>query len=191
MSTVAMSDLAVVASPWTLGPLTLSNRVVMGSMHTGSRVHDDGGAGMAAFYRERAEGGRRASSHGGIAVNDEARGGPDFAVFVAGERHRFRAAVDAVHESGSVILAQLFHAGGTRWRRGWSTGTGPRNRASPPRPCRGRPPVAWCLRADGRPRSSAPSRTSPQRPGPRATSGSTASRSWRPRATSSTSSSRR
>ncbi|MGG7307435.1 FAD-dependent oxidoreductase [Curtobacterium sp. AB451] len=112
MSTVAMPDLAVVSSPWTLGPLTLPNRVVMGSMHTGLEVHDDGGAGMAAFYRERAEGGAACIITGGIAVNDEARGGPDFAVFgVGGADERFRTAVDAVHESGSVILAQLFHAG--------------------------------------------------------------------------------
>jgi len=112
MSTVAMPDLAVVSSPWTLGPLTLPNRVVMGSMHTGLEVHDDGGAGMAAFYRERAAGGAACIITGGIAVSDEARGGPDFAVFgVGGADERFRAAVDAVHDAGSVILAQLFHAG--------------------------------------------------------------------------------
>ncbi len=112
MSTVAMPDLAVVSSPWTLGPLHLSNRVVMGSMHTGLEVHDDGGAGMAAFYRERAAGGAACIITGGIAVNDEARGGPDFAVFgVGGADERFRAAVRAVHDEGSTILAQLFHAG--------------------------------------------------------------------------------
>ncbi|WIE70820.1 FAD-dependent oxidoreductase [Curtobacterium sp. MCJR17_020] len=112
MSTVAMPELAVVSSPWTLGPLTLPNRVVMGSMHTGLEVHDDGGAGMAAFYRERAAGGAACIITGGIAVNDEARGGPDFAVFgVGGADERFRTAVDAVHEEGSTILAQLFHAG--------------------------------------------------------------------------------
>lgn len=112
MSTVAMPELAVVASPWTLGPLTLPNRVVMGSMHTGLEVHDDGGTGMAAFYRERAAGGAACIITGGIAVNDEARGGPDFAVFgVGGADERFRTAVDAVHEEGSTILAQLFHAG--------------------------------------------------------------------------------
>ncbi|WP_242088244.1 FAD-dependent oxidoreductase [Curtobacterium sp. DN_7.5] len=112
MSTVAMPDLAVVSSPWSLGPLHLSNRVVMGSMHTGLEVHDDGGAGMAAFYRERAAGGAALIVTGGIAVSDEARGGPDFAVFgVGGADERFRAAVEAVHEEGGAVLAQLFHAG--------------------------------------------------------------------------------
>jgi 2,4-dienoyl-CoA reductase (NADPH2) len=109
---VVPDSLRTVASPWTLGPLHLANRVVMGSMHTGLEVHDDGGAGMAAFYRERAAGGAACIITGGIAVSDEARGGPDFAVFgVGGADERFRVAVEAVHESGSTILAQLFHAG--------------------------------------------------------------------------------
>lgn len=109
---VVPDSLRTVASPWTLGPLHLANRVVMGSMHTGLEVHDDGGAGMAAFYRERAAGGAACIITGGIAVSDEARGGPDFAVFgVGGADERFRAAVEAVHDEGSVILAQLFHAG--------------------------------------------------------------------------------
>ncbi|SDQ82725.1 2,4-dienoyl-CoA reductase (NADPH2) [Curtobacterium sp. UNCCL20] len=109
---VVPASLRTVASPWTLGPLQLPNRVVMGSMHTGLEVHDDGGAGMAAFYRERAAGGAACIITGGIAVNDEARGGPDFAVFgVGGADERFRVAVDAVHDEGGTILAQLFHAG--------------------------------------------------------------------------------
>jgi 2,4-dienoyl-CoA reductase (NADPH2) len=111
---LAAPDTAVasVASAWTLGPLHLPNRVVMGSMHTGLEVHDDGGIGMAAFYRERAAGGAACIITGGIAVSDEARGGPDFAVFgVGGADERFRVAVDAVHQEGGTILAQLFHAG--------------------------------------------------------------------------------
>ncbi|WIE74535.1 FAD-dependent oxidoreductase [Curtobacterium sp. MCSS17_007] len=109
---VVPESLRTVASPWTLGPLHLRNRVVMGSMHTGLEVLDDGGAAMAAFYRERAEGGVGCIVTGGIAVSDEARGGPDFAVFgVGGADERFRVAVDAVHDEGGAILAQLFHAG--------------------------------------------------------------------------------
>ncbi|QKS16232.1 FAD-dependent oxidoreductase [Curtobacterium sp. Csp2] len=112
MRNVAVPELAVVSSPWTLGPLRLSNRVLMGSMHTGLEVLDDGGAAMAAFYRERAAGGAACIVTGGIAVSDEARGGPDFAVFGAeGADERFRVAVAAVHDEGGTILAQLFHAG--------------------------------------------------------------------------------
>ncbi|PZF55000.1 2,4-dienoyl-CoA reductase [Curtobacterium sp. MCSS17_008] len=109
---VVPESVRTVASPWTLGPLHLRNRVVMGSMHTGLEVLDDGGAAMAAFYRERAAGGVGCIVTGGIAVSDEARGGPDFAVFGAGGAdERFRVAVDAVHEEGAAVLAQLFHAG--------------------------------------------------------------------------------
>lgn len=104
--------LATTASPWTLGPLHLPHRVIMGSMHTGLETHDDGGAGMAAFYRERAAGGAALIITGGIAISDEARGGPDFAVFGSnGADERFQEAVAAVHEEGAHILAQLFHAG--------------------------------------------------------------------------------
>jgi len=108
----AGGDLSATMSPWTLGPLQLPHRVVMGSMHTGLEVHDDDGVGLAAFYRERAAGGAALLITGGIAVNDEARGGPDFAVFGAdGADARFGRAVDAVHAEGGVMLAQLFHAG--------------------------------------------------------------------------------
>lgn len=106
------AGLRTVASPWTLGPLRLPNRIVMGSMHTGLELLDDGGVALAAFYRERAAGGAACIVTGGIAVSDEARGGPDFAVFgVGGTDERFRVAVDAVHEEGGTVLAQLFHAG--------------------------------------------------------------------------------
>ncbi|AIV41528.1 hypothetical protein NI26_09725 [Curtobacterium sp. MR_MD2014] len=107
-----MPDLAVLSSSWNLGPLHLRNRVVMGSMHTGLEVLDDGGAAMAAFYRERAAGGVGCIVTGGIAISDEARGGPDFAVFGSGGADdRFRVAVAAVHDEGGAVLAQLFHAG--------------------------------------------------------------------------------
>ncbi|WP_066658360.1 oxidoreductase [Curtobacterium sp. MR_MD2014] len=112
MSSVAVPDLAVLSSSWNLGPLHLRNRVVMGSMHTGLEVLDDGGAAMAAFYRERAAGGVGCIVTGGIAISDEARGGPDFAVFGSGGADdRFRVAVAAVHDEGGAVLAQLFHAG--------------------------------------------------------------------------------
>ncbi|KQO60206.1 oxidoreductase [Curtobacterium sp. Leaf261] len=104
--------LMTTASPWTLGPLTLPHRVVMGSMHTGLEVRDDGGAGLAAFYAERAAGGAALLITGGIAISDEARGGPDFAVFgVDGTDERFGRAVAAAHAAGGTMLAQLFHAG--------------------------------------------------------------------------------
>ncbi|PZE73712.1 FAD-dependent oxidoreductase [Curtobacterium sp. MCBD17_019] len=129
------APLAVTTTPWSLGPITLPHRVVMGSMHTGLEVHDDGGAGMAAFYRERAAGGAALLITGGIAVNDEARGGPDFAVFGVGDTDdRFRTAVDAVHAEGGAILAQLFHAGRYALVAGLTDRNGAPQRAVAPSP---------------------------------------------------------
>jgi 2,4-dienoyl-CoA reductase (NADPH2) len=81
-------------------------------MHTGLEPRDDGGAALAAFYRERIEGGAALVISGGISVNDEARGGPDYVVMTdASTRSSFGAAVRAVHEAGGFLAAQLFHAG--------------------------------------------------------------------------------
>ncbi len=107
-----VTELPLVRTPWRLGPLELPHRVVMGSMHTGLETRDDGGAALAAFYRERVAGGAALIITGGVAVSDEARGGPDYAVMTdASCRQRFAAATAAVHEAGGVIAAQLFHAG--------------------------------------------------------------------------------
>ena len=43
--------------PLQAGPLTLKNRIVMGSMHTRLESVPDGSARAAAFYAERARGG--------------------------------------------------------------------------------------------------------------------------------------
>ncbi|HEY0246898.1 MAG TPA: FAD-dependent oxidoreductase [Gryllotalpicola sp.] len=107
-----MSGLELLERPWRLGPLVVPHRVVMGSMHTGLETREDGGAALAAFYRERVEGGAALVITGGIAVSAEARGGPDYAVMTdAATRGAFAAAASAVHEAGGLLAAQLFHAG--------------------------------------------------------------------------------
>ncbi|MGA1812413.1 FAD-dependent oxidoreductase [Frondihabitans sp. 4ASC-45] len=104
--------LGVTMTPWSLGSLRLPHRVVMGSMHTGLEVRDDGGAALAAFYRERVAGGVALIITGGLAVNAEARGGADYAVLgESAADARFARAVQAVHDAGGAISAQLFHAG--------------------------------------------------------------------------------
>ncbi len=55
--------------PLDLGFVTLPNRVLMGSMHTGLEEAPDGFARMAAFYAERARGGVGLIVTGGIAPN--------------------------------------------------------------------------------------------------------------------------
>ncbi len=98
-------------SPITLGPLTLKNRVVMGSMHTGLEEGRDATA-LAAFYTERAAGGVGLIVTGGIAPN------PEGAVYqgAAGLFHDkdiafHKVVTDAVHQNGGRIAMQILHAG--------------------------------------------------------------------------------
>lgn len=108
----APSVLPLTQTPWSLGSLKLTHRVVVGSMHTGLEVRDDGGEALAAFYRERVEGGADLVITGGLAVSLEARGGADYSVLGdPSSDARFVRAVDAVHEAGGALAAQLFHAG--------------------------------------------------------------------------------
>lgn len=104
--------LALTQTPWSLGSLRLPHRVVLGSMHTGLEVRDDGGAALARFYQERVEGGAALVITGGLAVNSEGRGGADYAVLGdPAADTRFARAAAAVHEAGGALSAQLFHAG--------------------------------------------------------------------------------
>ncbi|MCU1401832.1 MAG: FAD-dependent oxidoreductase [Microbacteriaceae bacterium] len=102
-------ELPLLRTPWQLGGLRIPHRVVMGSMHTGLEVGDDG-EGLAAFYRERVDGGAGLVITGGLAVSEIGRGGPDYAVLPEAAP-RLAVAVRAVHEAGGLIAAQLFHAG--------------------------------------------------------------------------------
>jgi len=55
--------------PLDLGFTKLKNRVIMGSMHTGLEEQKDCYNRMAAFYKERAEGGVGLIVTGGVAPN--------------------------------------------------------------------------------------------------------------------------
>ncbi|UFS60538.1 FAD-dependent oxidoreductase [Subtercola endophyticus] len=104
--------LARTLTPWRLGSLEVPHRVVMGSMHTGLELVDDGGEAIAAFWRERVEGGAALIVTGGLAVSPSGRGAADYAVL--GEPAtdaRLAFAVEAVHAAGGLVSAQLFHAG--------------------------------------------------------------------------------
>ena len=98
--------------PLTLGGLTLRNRVVMGSMHTGLEDHAWDLPKLAAYFRERARGGVGLAVTGGFAVSKRGWLKP-----LAGEMTtrldaaRHRQVTDAVHEEGGAIALQLLHAG--------------------------------------------------------------------------------
>ena len=99
-------------APLDLGFVTLKNRVLMGSMHTGLEESHDGFAKLAAFYEARARGGAGLIVTGGIAPNFAGRVDPrasqlSFRWQVA----KHRQVTDAVHAAGGRIAMQILHAG--------------------------------------------------------------------------------
>jgi 2,4-dienoyl-CoA reductase (NADPH2) len=98
--------------PLTIGHLMLSNRVLMGSMHTNLEEAPDGFARLAAFYAERASEGVSLIVTGGIAPNAE---GAVFqgahALTEEAQLPEHRQVVDAVHAEGGHLCMQILHAG--------------------------------------------------------------------------------
>jgi 2,4-dienoyl-CoA reductase (NADPH2) len=95
-----------------LGFVTLPNRIMMGSMHTGYEARPDGIAPLAAFYAERAAGGAALIATGGFSPNDAGNLGPHRAQFsTAEDAERHRPIPRAVHDAGGRIVLQLLHSG--------------------------------------------------------------------------------
>ncbi len=98
-------------SPLDLGHMTLKNRVLMGSMHTGLEETKDWNR-ISEFYAERARGDVALMVTGGMAPNREGGVFPGAAGLYAGEdiaNHRI--VTDRVHEAGGLIAMQILHAG--------------------------------------------------------------------------------
>ncbi|MFE9257800.1 FAD-dependent oxidoreductase [Streptomyces sp. NPDC006879] len=99
-------------SPLDLGFTTLSNRVLMGSMHTGLEETERGFERLAAFYAERARGGVGLIVTGGIAPNDQGRPFPGGARLTTDEEAaEHRVITEAVHREGGKIAMQILHFG--------------------------------------------------------------------------------
>jgi 2,4-dienoyl-CoA reductase (NADPH2) len=99
-------------APITLGAITLRNRVVMGSMHTGLEDRFWHYDKLAAFYRERAEGGVGLIVTGGIAPNRRGWLTPfGGSMTHAGALFPHRKLTRTVHAAGGRILMQILHAG--------------------------------------------------------------------------------
>ncbi|MEQ8205958.1 MAG: FAD-dependent oxidoreductase, partial [Woeseia sp.] len=98
-------------APLDLGFTTLSNRVLMGSMHTGledGNQHDR----LAAYFAERARGGVGLIITGGYSPNRAGWVKP-FAgkLSTAREAAKHKQVTDAVHAEGGKIAMQILHAG--------------------------------------------------------------------------------
>ena len=99
-------------APLDLGFLTLRNRLVMGSMHTGLEDRSWHYPRLAAYFAERAKGGTGLLVTGGISVNRRgwllpAGGTMNSKADVSAHR----LVTDAVHAHGAHILMQCIHAG--------------------------------------------------------------------------------
>jgi 2,4-dienoyl-CoA reductase (NADPH2) len=99
-------------SPIDLGAFTLTNRVLMGSMHTGLEEKSDGFQRMAKFYGLRAEGGVQLMVTGGIAPDWFGKLTPHAAKLTnSKEVKQHRIVTEAVHQAGGKICMQILHAG--------------------------------------------------------------------------------
>ena len=99
-------------APLDLGFVTLKNRVVMGSMHTGLEEAPDGFQRLAAFYAERASGGAGLIVTGGIAPNEAGCVAQNAAKLTTEEEmHEHRIVTQAVHAAGGKIAMQILHTG--------------------------------------------------------------------------------
>ncbi len=98
-------------APLDLGFVTLKNRVLMGSMHTGLEETGDWNR-VAEFYAERARGGVALMVTGGMAPNREGGVFPNAAgVYTPQDVASHRIVTDRVHEAGGLIAMQILHAG--------------------------------------------------------------------------------
>ncbi|AXO63880.1 NADPH-dependent 2,4-dienoyl-CoA reductase [Pseudomonas sp. phDV1] len=99
-------------APLDLGFTTLSNRTLMGSMHTGLEEKPGGFERMAAYFAERARGGVGLMVTGGIGPNEEGgvySGAAKLSTVEEAEKHKV--VTQAVHEAGGKICMQILHAG--------------------------------------------------------------------------------
>ncbi|WP_028772188.1 FAD-dependent oxidoreductase [Shewanella waksmanii] len=98
--------------PLDLGFTTLKNRVLMGSMHTGLEEEKGGFEKLAAFYKERAEGGVGLIVTGGISPNLRGRLAPNACQLTySWQIGKHKKVTQAVHEAGGKICMQILHAG--------------------------------------------------------------------------------
>ena len=99
-------------SPITIGNLTLRNRVVMGSMHTGLEDKAKDLDRLTAYFVERARGGTGLIITGGFAPNKRGWLKPFASEMTSkGQADRHRSLTSAVHDEGGAIAMQVLHAG--------------------------------------------------------------------------------
>jgi len=106
------SEYNTLISPLKVGAHTLRNRIIMGSMHTRLDMEPDPIAKQVAFYGERARGEAALIITGGFSPNEVGLIEPGAPMMDdAKAALELRPICDAVHAEGSLICAQILHAG--------------------------------------------------------------------------------
>ena len=106
------ADFATMLSPITVGKREFRNRVIMGSMHTGLEDSLDDIPKLAAYFKERAEGGVAAVVTGGYPPTLEGNLTPFGQPFNTPEiAAAHKEVTNAVHEGGALAILQLLHSG--------------------------------------------------------------------------------
>ncbi len=99
-------------APLDLGHVTLPNRILMGSMHTGLEDKASDYDKLAAYFAERARGGIGLMVTGGIAPSIQGWLKPfGGRLTMPWHKPRHRKLTDAVHAEGGRICLQILHAG--------------------------------------------------------------------------------
>jgi 2,4-dienoyl-CoA reductase (NADPH2) len=99
-------------TPLDLGHITLPNRILMGSMHTGLEDKASDYDKLAAYFAERARGGVGLMVTGGIAPSIQGWLKPfGGRLTMPWHKPRHRKLTDAVHAEGGRICLQILHAG--------------------------------------------------------------------------------
>ncbi|MFY0663399.1 MAG: NADPH-dependent 2,4-dienoyl-CoA reductase [Natronospirillum sp.] len=99
-------------SPLDLGPFTVPNRLIMGSMHTGLEESPKHFDRLAEFFRSRAAGGAALIITGGVSPSDAGRAMPGGAAMLTeADADLHRCIPDAVHQAGGRVCLQLLHTG--------------------------------------------------------------------------------
>jgi 2,4-dienoyl-CoA reductase (NADPH2) len=103
---------AVLLDPIRVGSVTLTSRIVMGSMHTGLECHPERFDELGRFYAERAKGGAGLIVTGGFAPNFAGRMKNEPGTFERPDQVAdHRKITVPVHAAGGKILLQILHAG--------------------------------------------------------------------------------
>jgi 2,4-dienoyl-CoA reductase (NADPH2) len=98
--------------PIELSNITIANRIVMGSMHTGLEEDTNDLSRLAAFFKTRAQAGVGLIVTGGFAPNWSGMLSP-FSAKLSNSREMRRHSLiaDTVHQNDSKIVLQILHAG--------------------------------------------------------------------------------